>query len=295
MADAELVQAVSAVVPREEDDPIVRLQVMQANLEAQQQRLVCYDFAKSGDVIAAAAACEAVEGWRGEVDAHQRRLGCKWALDTEFCARELQDRSYLEAVRRLRVAGVPEDSAELVSAALPGAPEPMQLQDTEALRLVQAFLHRDTKVVVLGDGDRVLFYGSEWCLVLSGETGCGKSLAGAWAIAQAGGLWLKARALERVRFDLDEAIAAPLLVLDEVGGERLTRSRLAVDRVAELLEERHQARRRTILTTNLRRRRHHADDDPQFVERYGARVDSRLRDRAVYAVLTDQDLRGLAA
>lgn len=206
----------------------------------------------------------------------------------------------------MRLGGVPALFVDRVLAGVPGAPsQPLgspaaePFIETEALRLVRAFLAERGVGVPLDDGERVTLVGNEWLLVMSGLPGCGKSLAAAYAIARFGGMWLKARALNNVKLDLSDYGKAGLLVIDDLGTEWAGETRFVTDRAAGLLEERYDAKRRTIITTNLRRRRRKVEDasldteePPQFVERYGERTDDRARDRGRFVVLTEGSLRG---
>lgn len=94
-------------------------------------------------------------------------------------------------------------------------------------------------------------------IALAGGTGCGKSVAAAWAIAERGGVWFRAERLMRVwsanfgdQFDEQErARDCGLLVLDDVGSEPDAGKMQTV--LLELLDARKRALHSTILTTNL--------------------------------------------
>jgi len=135
-------------------------------------------------------------------------------------------------------------------------------------------------------------------LVLSGGTGCGKSAAAAFALANhRAGIWRTAAQLCRTfsasfgdQFEDQElCLTASLLVADDVGAElEQHRERMGATLV-ELLEHRKRSARqmRTIITTNLNRR--------AFVERYGTeRLISRMARTAGIAEwveTADGDLR----
>lgn len=82
----------------------------------------------------------------------------------------------------------------------------------------------------------------------------------------------------------DPLISAPLLLIDDLGSEPMTRN-ITVEYLFTLLNERMAARRHTVIATNL--------NPLQLQERYGERVASRLLDRSSCAaiMLKGKDLR----
>lgn len=134
------------------------------------------------------------------------------------------------------------------------------------------------------------------CLVLAGGTGCGKSLAAAWALAEIGGVWMGAPRVERVfaasfgesYAEQERARNAALLVVDDAGTEdspqRFERA------LIELLDARNNRRYRTILTTNLAK--HHTDPKKSFVGRYPSdRLRSRMQSLSQWSTSGGPDLR----
>lgn len=84
--------------------------------------------------------------------------------------------------------------------------------------------------------------------------------------------------------DFDQLIAAPMLLIDDLGSEPLMRN-ITVEYLFTLLNERMAAKRHTVIATNL--------SPLQLQERYGERVASRLLDRTLCAtmMLKGKDLR----
>lgn len=133
-------------------------------------------------------------------------------------------------------------------------------------------------------------------LALVGECGTGKTVAGAWAVAQQrfwyqdselglcwawpstlseSGLMVLAGEAARVSYYGDEAeklrrrlIRCRLLVLDELGVEVMSSGWFSL--LNDVLNQRHRAERRTLLLANL--------TWAAFSERYGERVADRLRE-----------------
>lgn len=84
--------------------------------------------------------------------------------------------------------------------------------------------------------------------------------------------------------EFDQLVAAPLLLIDDLGSEPMMRN-ITVEYLFTLLNERMAARRHTVIATNL--------NPIQLQERYGERVASRLLDRSRCAtmMLKGKDLR----
>lgn len=127
-------------------------------------------------------------------------------------------------------------------------------------------------------------------LALSGGTGCGKSVAAAWMVADCGGMWVRAERLARVfmasfgdQFDEQEQIRdCAFLVLDDIGSELDAARMTSV--LIELLDSRKSRRQATLLTTNLGR--------AAFKERYGnERMLSRLHESVQWEPIAGADLR----
>lgn len=84
--------------------------------------------------------------------------------------------------------------------------------------------------------------------------------------------------------EFDQLVAAPLLLIDDLGSEPMMRN-ITVEYLFTLLNERMAARRHTVIATNL--------SPLQLQERYGERVASRMLDRSRTAamILKGKDLR----
>jgi DNA replication protein DnaC len=109
-------------------------------------------------------------------------------------------------------------------------------------------------------------------LALAGPAGRGKTFAGAWAVAEAGGSYAIAHDLVHLgTFDpiWRDLTAAHVLTLDELGREHANDAYLAS--LYTLLNSRHAHGRKTVLVTNL-----NAD---LFKARYCPQPDDPLRDR----------------
>ena len=94
-------------------------------------------------------------------------------------------------------------------------------------------------------------------LLLSGLVGVGKSVAAARYALETGATWTQATALGQLDYaraarTVERLIAAPHLVLDEIGGPGAT-GPAGIARVSEVLVQRHAAGRPVVGTTNLDR------------------------------------------
>lgn len=131
---------------------------------------------------------------------------------------------------------------------------------------------------------------SHKALVLAGATGVGKSTAATWCALKredsAPG-FVRAGELERRgRYDrtMETWLSARTsLVIDDLGAEVLDSKGVFRSLLDELLDRFYASRLVLIITTNL-----HA---PQLVDRYGDRVQSRLKQRGVWADCGTRDLR----
>lgn len=127
--------------------------------------------------------------------------------------------------------------------------------------------------------------------ILSGGEGCSKTVSACRALAEKGGLYVKAAALMRARFDDEEwrtiLRARPLLVIDDVGVEARDEKGWAMAALYELLDRRYDDCLQTILTTNLTKKR--------FVETYcaedGGRLLGRLRECGQYVEIDAPSMR----
>jgi DNA replication protein DnaC len=145
-------------------------------------------------------------------------------------------------------------------------------------------------------------------LVLSGGTGAGKTTAACWLALKGHDHtpgFIRASELERRgRYDkkLDEWLRdISSLVIDDLGVEVLDSKRVFASLLDEIVDSFYNRRRTLILTTNLLPRvddetaaeakRRGEDPPPQFVERYGERVRSRVRQVGQWADCGMYDLR----
>lgn len=138
-------------------------------------------------------------------------------------------------------------------------------------------------------------------LVLAGGVGAGKTTAATWALLKGQDPrpgFLRASELERRgRYDkhLDEWLKDKTsLVIDDIGAESLDGKGVFVSLLDEVVDIFYSNRRTLVMTTNLRPRKENADDkdeDPQFKERYGERVWSRLSQVAEWGDCGTRDLR----
>lgn len=151
-----------------------------------------------------------------------------------------------------------------------------QLEETEPLKAVRAWLETDVPILVLG-----------------GTVGRGKTVAACWAVVDRRGRYMRARSFERLfahRYGDDELaeqerfLREYLVVVDDIGGREDTAEGLGAY-LLDLVDERRSSRTRTILVTNQPRK--------VFEERYpDPRLHSRLRQSATWAVTRGDDLRG---
>jgi DNA replication protein DnaC len=129
-----------------------------------------------------------------------------------------------------------------------------------------------TEVQKFMDADQGTF------LVLSGTVGTYKSGSAAWALTKHPGVYVRAAKLGTLALEKGDEGAdryhyvrvAPLLVLDDLGGEYLS-DRGWFERVlTSLCDERYGSMLKTVITTNL--------DGEAFKKAYGERVADRIRE-----------------
>lgn len=174
--------------------------------------------------------------------------------EAEWREQQARDEAFERATKR--ATALEPVRAQLPPAVFNALVREQNLAATEAIAAVQRWL-----------SDRVPV------LALSGNTGCGKTVAMAYALAATGGLWITCAQLTRrsqANFgdeaeEYERTLRARVLLLDDVGTERLPADAVA-SMLVELLEKR--GGLRTILTTNL--------SFADFVKRYS---DARLRSR----------------
>ena len=114
-------------------------------------------------------------------------------------------------------------------------------------------------------------------LVLGGSVGVGKTVAGAWALVERGGLFRKASQITRMsQFDTEaweRLYRVGLLVVDDLGTEPHDQGGWGLAALLDLFDRRYDYRARTILTVNV--------SLDTFRERYGkdgGRFLDRLRE-----------------
>ncbi|MFN0251708.1 MAG: ATP-binding protein [Kofleriaceae bacterium] len=144
-------------------------------------------------------------------------------------------------------------------------------------------------------------------LVLAGGVGAGKTTAAAWIAIEAGSAhvtlpdargslpaFIRAAELEaRGRYDKHLRTwlrERSMLVLDDLGAEFLDGKNAFSSLLDEVIELYYSNHRRIVITTNLRARRV-GDSEPQFIERYGERVASRLHEVGLWHECGARDLR----
>lgn len=151
------------------------------------------------------------------------------------------------------------------------------VEATPALHLVRRLV--DAFEADEGTGRTVRF------LVLLGGVGCGKTVAGAWALSRMWGRYLTAEEWRRLYVSkswrdqqrLEDALRARLLVVDDLGAEQEEGRAAAFQ---ELLQGRYgHARRLTIVTGNLTKAQLYDESEDALLDR---RTVSRLHDPCVH-------------
>lgn len=171
--------------------------------------------------------------------------------DGAYYARQRAETPVEDLVLRARRAEIPAKALEVLSRADGG-------DDTRCMLEVHEWI-----------GGKQLF------LVLSGPTGCGKTVAACYALLmrERSGLFVYAGKLAQ-RSWYEEGIwreleTKDLLVIDDLGQEPLEKSGVTSAKIDTLLTIRDAEKRRTVITTNL------ASDE--FSTRYGGRVLDRIK------------------
>lgn len=187
----------------------------------------------------------------------------------------------------LRKCGVLDRAVQLLTS--PG------LKTTPAMSGAEAWVNMDSK-------SRPTF------LMLMGETGTGKSVAAAlamrlarsfylrpsdgvvsWCWTSNAGKYLEAQGMADLCFSdsgrraLDRASRLKVLVIDDIGAERMDQQGFWQAAFGSLISEREDARLPTVVTSNLKAE--------AFVERYGARVYSRIKGDSMVVACGAEDLR----
>jgi DNA replication protein DnaC len=216
---------------------------------------------------------------------------CRWtpAVNTSVAERERvqlwTDRLKRRGCENRRISQVLARSAE---APLPPLDWFDSDEDEHAYRLARK------AVIALHEGRSRLPV-----LVLEGVTGSGKSALAAWVLAQAeSARWVNAvnaaATFDAWKSNRPAYASATLNVIDDMGLERDTEGRFAIESLAEYVAWRCDAELPTIITTNLS-----LDDGPRgeegFRRRYGVRCDSRVTLAAEWLCVGNTDLRRSAA
>jgi DNA replication protein DnaC len=213
-----------------------------------------------------------VERIKAQEAEHRARMDSDPVYRAEVEAREADtaERNAGYAVLRheeqLRTLGLPDRLAALVAG-------PEGVNPTEAIQAVESWLDGEVTFLVLGGG-----------------VGVGKTVAGAHAIAQRGGLFRKASQITRMSQYDSEAwerlYSARLLVVDDLGAEPLDQGGWGLSALLDLFDRRYDERARTLITTNL--------GVDAFRSRYspdGGRFMDRLREAGRWINLAGSSLR----
>jgi hypothetical protein len=138
------------------------------------------------------------------------------------------------------------------------------LRELDSLRLVRGLLRRKRMRVALENAAEVrlpegtehpgeaLLTGTEAIVALCGNQGRGKTLAVCYVIARLGGYYTRAADWTlRAGVDIELAVAAPVLVVDQFGREDWGTSDWARSHHENVLDKRYQRRRLTFVVGNL--------------------------------------------
>lgn len=288
-----------------------RIQARAADAEAERRTLACFPGLDAGDADAAVDACEAARAFET----------CRWATSADWCPRsraiDAYDATAQHLAHPLAYARVPKRETAIILAAARRR-ERVPLWPLDTLRVVRAVLKRRRERVVLENGAEVrkggerisgtaYLTGSEVLIALAGNQGRGKTLAACYAIARLGGMYTRApQWTRRNGIDVDEAIRAPVLVVDQFGREHFGDSDWARSQFEDTVDARYQAERLTFLVGNLQYEaccqrlkgttvvdRVHGDG--VFVELGGESIRADLRTAALETQLPEEASHGLRA
>jgi DNA replication protein DnaC len=226
---------------------------------------------------------EVIASLRSIAEEHERRMATDPEYRAEHERRERERaeferqqredeaaRARLARTERRRAAGIPERVIRLLDT--PGA-----LRETEALRIVRAFLES-----------------GKTFLVLAGGVGPGKTVAAAVAVEEHRGQLVKAMQLTRTGTYGEEAQAfwaaleeTPLLALDDLGTEPRDEKGWAEANLSALLDERYDAELPVVITTNLPFEKFEA----RYLTSDGGRLLDRFREAGEFHELRGESMR----
>ena len=185
-----------------------------------------------------------------------------WRLEVE---RDEKASAARRAKEAFEIAGIPERYRQLILAP----------SDTKAMAAVRR-LDSASGIVVL-----------------SGGTGCGKTVAACWWAWARGGVFEKAGKLSRrSHWDdtIDRLIRTPALAIDDLGVEYQDAKGFFSSLLDELVDTRYENNRATLITTNLGR-----DDFRARIGGEKGRIASRVRGDGAFISISDSDMRGATA
>jgi hypothetical protein len=224
-----------------------------AAFENRHRSLPCFQLQADADDEVGIDRCD-------KADAHKR---CEFATVYAICPRMRAADAFDAVVRRIgRESGVEDRERDVLLAAARRAGR-VPLLELDALKVVRAVMRRKGTRVPLQNGAEVFsdgaersgsvsLTGSEVLVVLAGNQGRGKTLAATYAIARLGGLYTRAPQWTRPgEIDVPDAIAAPVLVIDQFGREHFGESKWARSQLEDVIDARHQRRRLTLLVGNI--------------------------------------------
>lgn len=245
------------------EQTLERIRGRAEEFDAERKALPCYAGTEANDEDAAVDACEAVEGWKA----------CRWVSTVESCPRAQSIATYESILENLSAPPkdlrVPEREAAVIAAAA-RRKERVPLWKLDTLQVVRSLLTRRRVCVDLENGAEVrknereptkperlagkaYLVGNEVLAVLAGNQGRGKTLAVCYAIARMGGVYTRAAQWTRRNgIDIDQAIAAPVLAIDQFGREHFGDSRWALSQFEDVIDTRQQSLSKwTFLAGNL--------------------------------------------
>ncbi len=269
-------------------------------------------------LVNGARACEDVQAFKD----------CTYRELPSMCPRHLASSVRVDTTYNLTRGETPERERGIILASLGGALDGggkrVPLWDTDALRIVRALLRHQRQAMTFperfdgpielggnmaeiipgddfkieGDPVRVLgvqrrvcalhLTGSEKIAVLAGNTGRGKTLAGAYVIARLGGRYVTEYDFSRPKraggVELDTLVAHQgAVVVDQVGRANLGDSRFTLAQIEEVIDKRYAKNRLTLLIGNV--------TFEQFVARYDRIILERVFGDGVFVEFGGASLR----